>query len=109
MKNKAEQLEKLNKELNKRDVFQAVHALFMLCSLAAIPIGVLTGSQTVSLFGIAWMTSSFFSFSAESEKRNKQAIQVQIDFLTNISDVENELRAAELAKSRVSMGSINLN
>lgn len=81
----------------------------MLCSLAAIPVGVVTGNKTISLFAMAWITSNFFTFSAESEKSRKQAIQVQIDFLTNISEVENELRAAELANSRVSMGSINLN
>jgi hypothetical protein len=108
LENKKELLEKLNKELDKGNPFQAIHALCMLCSLAAIPIGVLAGSQTVSLFGIAWITSSFFSFSAESEKRHKQAIRSQVDFLNSVAAIEGELKSAQSSHG-VSMGPIGLN
>jgi len=109
LQEKEELIEKLNKELEKRNTFQAIHGLFMLCSLAAIPIGVLADSQMASLIGIAWVASSFFSFSAESEKRHKQAVQSQVDFLKNLATLESELQQSSRSRGSVNMGPIGLN
>lgn len=109
MQEKEELIEKLNKELEKRNTFQAIHGLCMFCSLAAIPIGVLAGSQIASLVGIAWVASSFFSFSADSEKRRKQAAQSQIDFLNNLAALEAELQQSSRSRGSVNMGPIGLN
>ncbi|MFZ9755327.1 MAG: hypothetical protein ACO3DK_04760 [Bacteroidia bacterium] len=109
LQEKEELIEKLNKELEKRNTFQAIHGLCMLCSLAAIPIGVLAGSQMASLIGIAWVASSFFSFSAESEKRHKRSVQSQIDFLNGLATLENELPQSSRSRGSVNMWSIGLN
>ena len=109
LQEKEELIEKLNKELEKKNVFQAIHALCAICFLAAVPIGVLVGSQMASLIGIAWITSSFLSFSADSEKRHKQAVQSQLDSLNNLVALEDELQQLSCSSGSVNMGPIGLN
>lgn len=109
MQDKRKLLEKLNKELNGKNAYQTINGFFLFCCLVAIPIGVLFGSRIVSFFGIAWVASAYFSFSAEWEKRQKQGIQAQIDFLNSALEIENQVKSTRSNQSQINMRPIGLN
>lgn len=109
LQDKKELLEKLNKELNGKNAYQTINGFLLFCCLVAIPIGVLFGSRIISFFGIAWVASAYFSFSAEWEKRQKQGIQAQIDFLNSTLEIENQIKSMKSDQGQVRMGPIGLN